>query len=107
MRGECKNLTQDFVEGGGRSGTGEKAPYRQSNKGVDRRAHLLGDRVDEPDVQVLLGADTCDRGGDSSGHGVRAEEPLPGTSNLSLMWSGPGSPWGLRGWGGGAGWACS
>lgn len=40
---------------------------------MDPPAHLLGDRVDEPDVQVLLRADACGGGG---GHQVRAAEPL-------------------------------
>lgn len=60
--------------GGQRSGAGggegEGGPEKRR---VDPPAHLLGDRVDEPDVQVLLRADACGEGG---GHQVRAAEPL-------------------------------
>lgn len=56
---------------GGREVRGEEAGEKSRRGGPP--AHLLGDRVDEPDVQVLLGADACGGGG---GHEVRATEPL-------------------------------
>lgn len=52
------------MEGGVDQGqVGVGGPQRSR---VDRRAHLLGDRVNEPDVQVLLRAHAC-RGGTGVG----------------------------------------
>lgn len=69
------------MKGRGNSGTGGEAPHPQRKKGVDRRAHLLGDGVDEPDVQVLLRADTCGGGGArGQGRGAlpRHHQPIGG-----------------------------
>lgn len=65
----------------------------QRRKRVDLRAHLLGDRVNEPDVQVLLRADAC-RGGDR--HRMRATEPLPAPQPIPGMRPSPGSRQGPR-----------
>lgn len=46
-------------------------------------AHLLGDRVDEPDVQVLLRADACG-GGAGTKSGPRS--PWPRTRNTTRLW---------------------
>lgn len=93
------HVSQEFV---GRSGTGREGCPRKRRGG--RRAHLLGDRVDEPDVQVLLRADTC-RGGErgrAQDEGCKAPptrpQPVPGSNQAQAVARGCGPPdWAVLG----------
>lgn len=67
------------MQGGqGKAGEGETRSWRGAAKELG--AHLLGDRVNEPDVQVLLRADAC---GGGDGHKVRTSSPTLEIPNLS------------------------
>lgn len=69
------------MEGSGKSEERSEGALQRRSP-VDHGAHLLGDGVNEPDVQVLLSADTC---GEAMGVKLGHRELLWGTPNLSLL----------------------
>lgn len=73
-------MGQDVVIRSGKGGVRSEGGL-QRRIPVDHGAHLLSDRVNEPDVQVLLRADTC---GKVMGQG-KAGELLLGNPQQSLL----------------------
>lgn len=57
MGRECEIQSREAWRVGG--GGGQRRPR---NSQVAHGTHLLGDRVDQPDIEVLLRADACRRG---------------------------------------------